>query len=139
MKSGAFRPCRNYPSCAQETSNIAHHLDKSVLMMHILVIVKRQHVKFFWNIDRQRIGCQADEINFQQTSIHSPTKLVTITFTQHDKWHNPPVQETRQSMCTKRTKDKTGTTPGNVGNRNYVKSFVYCIILISVQSYIMYI
>ena len=39
-------------------------------------------------IGHQRIGCQADKINFEQTIIHSPTKLVTITFTKVLKLHS---------------------------------------------------
>ena len=49
----------------------------------------------------QRIGSQADKINFQQTIIHSLTILVIIIFTPHEKWHDPPMQETQE------TKDKT--------------------------------
>ena len=44
--------------------------------------------------------------NFQQTIIHSPTKFVSITFTQREKLHNPPVQEITQSMCTNKRKTK---------------------------------
>ena len=58
------------------------------------------------NFGRQQIGCQTDKINFQKAIIPFPTKLVTITtFTPHEKWHIPPVQEP-QIMCT-RNKAKT--------------------------------
>ena len=38
-----------------------------------------------FNIGRQLIGCQADNINLQEAFIHLTTKFVTITtFTPHD-------------------------------------------------------
>ena len=60
---------------------------------------------------RQRIGFQADKINFQQTNFHSMTKLETITFTLHESGTTLPCRK-HHYACVQKPKDKTGTTPG---------------------------
>ena len=76
------------------------------------LILQRQHEKVIYrNNVRQRIGCQADKINFQQNITHFPTKLVTIvTFIAHEKWQIPHIPSRNHVACAQKRKTKQDTT-----------------------------